>query len=159
MTTYFIYFTFLLFGIHLQGQSLIQNEVDEFTDDVKKVTSSEVIGISKINNELTVSMARVGSIHAIYLSPSIDQGCAGGHTNNVIFLFTDGSKISLEKDLAKIDCDDYVTSIYSLTENNLEKFQTIDLKKIRLSMSETYDDFTVDLEMREIVKRMAMIVQ
>ena len=159
MKTYFIFLVLLLFGMLLQAQSLIKNEVDEFTDDVKKVTSSEIIGISKIDNELNVSMARIGSIHAIYLRPSIDQGCAGGHTNNVIFLFTDGSKISLEEDLAKIDCDDYVTSIYSLSETQLEKFQTIDLKKVRLSMSETYDDFTVDLEMREIVKRMAMIVQ
>ena len=132
-------FLFAILGILsfslIHAQELQVNEVDEFTGDVKKITKTYEFakGVSRVKGYV----ARIQEVHAIYMYSTYDIGCGGAAGNYVIFLFEDGTNLKLDKDVAKIDCDDYAVSIYVLDPKD---FEGKTIKKIRFAQSESYDN-------------------
>ena len=74
---------------------------------------------------------------------SKDFGCSGTSKSYVTFLFSDGTTLRLSNDEADISCSDYSSSLYDLTESNLDKLSSVSVSKIRFSQSEGYADFEV----------------
>ena len=79
---------------------------------------------------------------SVYVA-SEDFGCSGTRKSYITFLFKDGTTLNLSDDESDIDCSDYSSSLYSLTESDLNKLSNKTLTKIRFSQSEGYADFEV----------------
>ena len=119
------------------SQNLRVNEVDEFTGLTRKVTN--FYEVAKNVGKLSVSAYHIGDSYGIYCFSTSDLGCSGAIGNYIIFKFTDGTTLTLDDDIADIDCGDRAISIYELNPSSIEG-KTIE--KIRVSMSEYYDDRT-----------------
>ena len=60
-------------------------------------------------------------LSVLYLNTTRSSGCAGTKDSYVIFLFEDGTSLELKNDRADIDCGNTATSIYILTDDEVEK--------------------------------------
>ena len=120
------------------GQDLRKNVVDEFTGDIKKIT--EFYSVAEGVGTLKLSAFHIGTLTGFYCYSTTDLGCCGTNSNYIIFKFSDNTTLKLDKDIADIDCSDGATSIYTLDPSQI-KGKTI--TKIRIQMSEYYDDLEV----------------
>ena len=120
----------------MNAQSLRVNETDEFTGDVKKFT--KYYNIAKTNvGTLSASVLRINNHIFLKVSSSADLGCAGAHDNYITFLFSDGTKVTLD-DLADISCKDSSSSLFRLSDIDFCL-----LTKIRFRQSKHYTDGSV----------------
>jgi len=124
------------------SQELRMNQVDEFTGKTIKVTKSYSVG--KVGSgKLFMSFRRVDDSYGVEFWSTTDQGCSGANDNYVIFLSDDGTTISLNKDLADIDCSDMASSVYMI---DLADFENLNVSKIRFAQSDGYIDFVFESE-------------
>ena len=120
----------------MNAQSLRVNETDEFTGDVKKFT--KYYNIAKTNlGTLSASVLRINNSTFLKVSSSTDLGCAGARDNYIIFLFSDGTKITLD-DLADVSCKDSSSSMFNIGDIDFSL-----LTKIRFQQSKYYTDGSV----------------
>jgi hypothetical protein len=131
---------------------LTKNEIDEFTDDFKRFSKYISIGGTKpdkrkYSGNLVVWMGKVVSSsdksYAIYLRTPMELGCSGSDKNYVMIKFNDNEVITLENDIAEIDCGKNAVSTYLLPDNVLNKFRNDKIKSVRFQQSEFYADFYV----------------
>lgn len=120
------------------SQDLRIDEVDEFTGTLKKVTG--FYEVAENVGKLAVSAYHIGDVYGIYCFSTSDLGCCGANGNHLIFKFTDGSTLKLDKDISDVDCSERCVSIYRLSPSDI---QGKTIEKIRVSMSDYYDDRTV----------------
>lgn len=120
------------------GQDLRKNETDEFTGDVKKIT--EFYPVAEGVGTLKLSAFHIGTLTGFYCYSTADLGCCGTNSNYIIFKFSDNTTLKLDNDRADIDCSSGAISIYVLDPSQIEN-KTI--TKIRIQMSEYYDDLEV----------------
>ena len=114
------------------SQELKTDEVDEFTGSVIKRTES--IAFHRTFSETGVlSVSRIDSSFfiSILLNPKI--GCSGSVDNYVIFLFEDGTKYQLEKDISEVECSGFPSSFYEIDP---DAFKGKTIQKIRIRMSD-----------------------
>ena len=122
--------------------TLTKNVVDDFTGDVVKATSYEVIG--KGVADIKVRLANINGFYYIYIYSLYDLGCCGARDNSLKVRFVDGSVLDLGEDIADIDCADYAQCIFRIDDVNAVQGKSID--KLRLTMSEYYDDVEVNTD-------------
>jgi len=140
----------IAFGSQVNAQKLWKDEVDDFTGDTKKFTNYYNVASTK-NGTLKVSALRINKSEYIKMKCTSDLGCAGASDNYVMFIFTDGTKLELSKDLADIDCADAAPSLFNIKANSPLKTKTIE--KIRFRQSKYYTDGTTSgtYSMSEII--------
>ena len=136
--------TFLLmsFSLSFFGQELWLNEKDDFTGDVKKATTKEVIGDNGEKNGIKVSFGamRVADTKAFFLNSSYDLGCAGGVGCFAMLKFSDDEVLKLE-DQADVDCSDGASSMFLVSAELLARIEAKDAPvMIRLSQTDHYTD-------------------
>ena len=119
------------------AQSLITNEVDEFTGSTKKMTKTYNIAEGK-GYLIKATAIKIDNLYAIYISSNADLGCAGSSDNYVIFKFVDATTIKL-KDVSSIDCKDEAPSTFIIKKDDLYKFDKA-IDKIRFKQSNLYLD-------------------
>ncbi len=127
----------ILITLSMKGQKLWKNEVDDFTGDVKKFTSFYNVAKTEIGL-IKASVCRINDRVFLKIRSTSDIGCSGSSKNYVIFKFTDGTSIRLDKDLSDIDCADDSRSIYIISKDS--PLRTKKLSKIRLRMTDYYTD-------------------
>lgn len=117
-----------------------KKEIDEFTGDKKIVLEPQKIAKKKYY-KLYAYLARVGDQRVVYLNYYRDMGCAS-YDSYAIFKFADGTTAKV-KHGADTDCDDYPTFI-ALIDNVADELKSKKLEKIRLGMSDYYDDIEIE---------------
>ncbi len=131
---------------------LIENEIDKFTGFSKKTSKFNAIALSSKDADgyrkpFVVYMKKIISsdtaIFALCLRTSYNLGCSGANGNYVMIKFTNGDVITLEKDIAKIDCAKSSISIFVLGEMELYKIKNQEISSIRFKKSEYYEDFEI----------------
>ncbi len=131
---------------------LTTNETDEFTGDFKRFSKYISIGGTKPNknnysSNLVVWMGKVVSStdksYVINLRTPEELGCSGSDKNYVMIKFNDNEVITLENDIAEIDCGKNAVSTYLLSDTVLNKFRIDEIKSVRFQQSEFYSDFYV----------------
>ncbi len=127
---------------------LVQDEVDEFTKQVKKSTKAYYSG--KTGSTVKFWIARYGEEYALGIGTVTNLGCSGASDNYVIILFSDNTTLRLDTDMAKIDCSGGKYSLYSVNES---MFKGKTIKKIRLRQtSGVVDaDYTCEYSMQELI--------
>ena len=128
----------LAFGT-INSQELKKDVVDEFTGSVKKITNSFIVGKSGDVN-LSLAVLRINESRFISVYANFRTGCSGARDNSIIFKFTDGTVLTLTKDLSKIECSERAVSLYSIT--GATDLSEKDIEKIRFTQSKGYMDFT-----------------
>lgn len=131
---------------------LTLNEIDEFTGDFKRLTKYVSIGGTKkdknnYSSNLVVWLAKIVSstekLYFINLRTPLEIGCSGSQKNYAMFKFIDDEVITLEEDLAEIDCGKNAVSTFILSEKDIVKFKQHELKSVRFKQSEFSADFYV----------------
>jgi len=131
---------------------LTTNETDEFTGDFKRFSKYISIGGTipdkmGYSGNLVVWMGKIVSSsdesYAIYLRTPMELGCSGADKNFVMIKFNDNEVITLENDIAEIDCGKNAVSTYLLSATALNKFRNDEIKSVRFQQSEFYADFYV----------------
>lgn len=131
---------------------LTTNETDEFTSNFKRYSKYISIGGTKpdtrgYSGNLVVWMGKVVSStdksYLIQLRTPIELGCSGSNKNYVMIKFNDNEVITLENDIAEIDCGKNAVSTYLLSDTVLNKFRNNEIKSVRFKQSESYADFYV----------------
>ena len=131
---------------------LTTNETDEFTGDFKRFSKHISIGGTKpdkkgYSSNLVVWMGKIVSSseksYAIYLRTPEELGCSGSDKNYVMIKFKDNEVITLDNDIAEIDCDKNAVSTYLLSNTVLNKFRSNEIKSVRFQQSEFYADFYI----------------
>lgn len=139
----FILLFAIAFSFNMSAQTeftLTKNVVDDFTGDVIKSTSYEIVG--KGVGAIKAKLANINGNYYIYMYSLSDLGCSGARGNSLKVRFVDGSVLDLGEDIADIDCADYAVCIFRIDDVNAVQGKSID--KIRLTMSEYYDDINVN---------------
>lgn len=131
----------LLFSFVINAQQLRVNEVDDFTGNSKKFSKNYIIGV-RGQRHLKASFKNINDSYAVsvYVT-SKSFGCSGTDKSYIIFLFEDGTKLRLGKDVEDINCRDYATSTFRISSSELYMLSNRVVKKIRFSQSDGYWDF------------------
>lgn len=127
---------------------LVQDEVDEFTKQVKKSTKAYYSG-----KAIKLQVFRYGEEYGLGVAPIIwNLGCCGAKGNYIMILFNDDTALTLTEDVAKLDCSSNVVkySVYVIDES---MFQGKTIKKIRLKQSDSFidADYTCEYSMQELI--------
>ena len=127
---------------------LVQDEVDEFTKQVKKSTKAYYSG-----KAVKLQVFRYGEEYGLGIAPIIwNLGCCGASDNYIMILFNDDTALTLTEDVAKLDCSSNVVkySVYVIDES---MFQGKTIKKIRLKQSASFldADYTCEYSMQELI--------
>ena len=127
----------VLLSFQLNAQKMWKNEIDEFTGDVKKITS--YYKIAKTNyGAIEASIARINNSYYLKMKHTSDIGCAGARDNYAIIKFTDGTILKLDDDLSDINCKASTSSLFELAANS--PLYTKEIEKIRFRQSKFYVD-------------------
>ena len=126
----------LAFGT-MSAQKMWKNEVDDFTGSTIKITNYYNIARTNVGL-IEASVVRIDSFFYLKLKSTADLGCAGALGNYAIIIFTDGTKIKLNDDIADIECADSPSSMFSLDASS--PIFTKAISKIRFKQSEFYTD-------------------
>jgi hypothetical protein len=119
---------------------LAVDETDEFTGTKRKATRYREAGKGN-TGKLLLKVAHLqdedGGFYAVYAGSSADLGCSTS-SSYMYFLFEDGSKLKIQHG-GDIECGDdaVVYNIINYSEVNKP------ISKIRLGMSEYYEDYEV----------------
>lgn len=131
---------------------LTTNETDEFMGSFKRYSKCISIGGTKpdtrgYSGNLVVWMVKIVSSSdksfLIQLRTPFELGCSGSDKNYVMIKFKDNEVITLENDIAEIDCGKNAVSTYILSDTVLNKFRNDEIKSVRFKQSESYADFYV----------------
>lgn len=117
---------------------LKENEIDEFTGELKKITHFHTIAHTD-TGFIKGLVRRVDDFYALALKSTSYLGCAGEKCNYVIFIFEDGSKLKLTEHLKLYNSLDSSISYYDITEY-IDIFKNKKVTKIRFSQSKYYVD-------------------
>jgi len=131
------------------SQKLITNEVDPFTGVRCVITGYERTG--KGTDAIYISVFYIGGQTGLYVYAGRDIGCSGVSNNKLMILCTDGTVINCGEDLAKIDCADNATSIYTI---DAEQLNEKSIMKVRLQQSDGYidADWTMNQTLYQFIK-------
>lgn len=141
MKKYLLSLIVLSFTISASAQcKYIKNEVDEFTGNKKIVLNISPIGNSKLI-KLQASMSAIDTLKYIHLYMNADYlGCVSSESY-AIFKFLDGTTLRLFH-AGKINCKTPIMAL-KLSEEDIKKFESSTVDKIRISLSESSEDVTL----------------
>jgi hypothetical protein len=133
-----VLFLFALVASVSHGQELSIDRKDEFTGEIVRKTEYYEIGDAINHGKLYAAAVRIGDIVFLELFTTAEQGCVGGISNYVQFLFDDGKTLKNSEDQADIDCKDKASAYYVF---NKTQFVGKRVRKIRYAMTEGYVDY------------------
>jgi hypothetical protein len=134
---------FALLGNSGFAQELKGNSIDPFTGKLSRFTDWYRIGYCQ-NYQHRILMC-AGREDEEYFFGVFSLGikelslCSGAANNYVIFLFTDGTKFTVEEDFSNIDCGDAPSSWYKVADANV--FAGKEVAKIRMRQGDTIIDY------------------
>lgn len=115
------------------------DETDEFTGDFKRITEKKVVGKGESGyRKLYAQVGRIKNTYALYLWSSSDLGCVS--SDGYVILKSDDGKTLKLKNLADVDCGDRPRFIAMLTESDRALLKSMNVTRIRYSLSEHYMD-------------------
>jgi hypothetical protein len=120
------------------GQELAVDRVDDFTGSIVRKTKYYKFGHTSYG-AAHVAVARVDDDVFFEVWTTSDLGCGGAVGNYVTFLYGPGISKSFNEDLLDINCDNRASSMYLISDADVEG-----ITKMRVKQSEHYQDFTFD---------------
>ena len=118
-----------------QTATLDKHSIDEFTGTETKTTKYVTLDNVRIM-VAEISTEDDGIISVLYTYTLTDIGCSGVASNSVIFLFEDGSRMTLDVDISDIDCGRYAASYYILDAEQVNELSMKNVSKVKVSQSE-----------------------
>ncbi len=128
----------LLIPVLCFGQNCLynKNEIDEFTNEVKKITRPTAIG-----NNLIATFMRIDTSKYLGVTMRVDIGCLVPGKSYIIIKYQSGSTRKLLHQ-GEIECGEGVSFLTTLNSELISEFKRNELVKIRVSY-ESYKDITI----------------